>query len=256
MEKWQYEHGRIISSFLQDLNQQTDAFILKGGTSLKQCYGLDRFSEDIDLDGSKGKNIIDYVNSFCEKNGFSYRVGKDTETVKRCFINYGNEGRPLKVEVSYRKRSIDSEDINVINNIHVYNVDRIAQMKANAYAARDKIRDLYDLSFICKNYFDELTRQTINTISDAIENKGLEQFDYLVSTQKDPLIDTDKLASDFLEMNEKLGLLYDSEEKREIFPVKREGEEIKSETLTLKSESDTMLDLNKTSSKVKMPKRS
>jgi predicted nucleotidyltransferase component of viral defense system len=37
-------------SYLLLLNKRTDQFILKGGTALARCYGLDRFSEDIDLD--------------------------------------------------------------------------------------------------------------------------------------------------------------------------------------------------------------
>lgn len=213
MEKWQNKHEQIISLFLKDINKNQNTFILKGGTALRQCYKLDRFSEDIDLDVKNKTNLIETVNSFCQKHNFIYRIAKDTETVKRCFINYGNEHKPLKIEASYRNKTIDNEDITIVNNIQVYNINRIAQMKANAYATRDKIRDLYDLTFICNHYFESLSKQTINIIGDAVGNKGLEQFDYLLATQKDPLINSDKLAYDFLEMNEKLGLLYSKEEK-------------------------------------------
>lgn len=216
VENWQFRHGEVIGSFLKDLNKKTDAFILKGGTSLKLCYGLDRFSEDIDLDVRKRQDLIGFVDDFCKRNGYSYRVGKDTETVKRCFINYGDDGRPLKVEASYRRSFIADSDFTVVNGLCVYKIDRIAQMKANAYSSRDKIRDLYDVVFICNNYFDDLSGPTKNLISDAIENKGLEQFDYLISTQKDPLIDNNKLASDFLNVNEKFGLLYGDEERNKM----------------------------------------
>ena len=50
---WQTNHGNFIEAFLLFLNKQTDQFVLKGGTALSLCYGLDRFSEDIDLDGRK-----------------------------------------------------------------------------------------------------------------------------------------------------------------------------------------------------------
>ena len=46
-------HKKVIIDFLNYLNSQTDQFILKGGTALMLCYGLNRFSEDIDLDGFK-----------------------------------------------------------------------------------------------------------------------------------------------------------------------------------------------------------
>lgn len=209
-------HEFVISSFLKDLNMDSDAFILKGGTSLRLCYGLDRFSEDIDLDAPPGNDLVEFVDQFCKQHSYSYRIAKNTDTVKRCFINYGNEGRPLKIEASYRRKEISEDDCTFINGIHVYKIDRIAQMKSNAYAARDKIRDLYDVVFICKNYFDELSVPTKNLLSDAIANKGLEQFDYLIATQKDLLIDNDKLASDFLEVNNKLGLLYSGEEQESL----------------------------------------
>ena len=77
MEKFNQEkHGKVIDDFLKDLSTtQKDAFILKGGTALLKCYGLDRFSEDIDLDGTK-KNIKEFVDKFCKKYGYEYRIAK------------------------------------------------------------------------------------------------------------------------------------------------------------------------------------
>ena len=212
MKKWMFKHDEVIVLFLHKLNSISNDFILKGGTALKQCYALDRFSEYIDLDVKKNKDIIPFIDKFSKDFDYSYRIAKNTDTVKRCFINYGTNEHPLKIEVSYRYNIIKDKDINNFNGITVYNIDRIAQMKANAYSNRDKIRDLYDLTFICNNYFDKLSDSTINNISDAIICKGLEQFDYLTETQKDPLINEDKLATDFLKMYDKLGLLYDKKE--------------------------------------------
>lgn len=53
MKDWRPEHGKTIYSFLEYLNKRSDNFILKGGTALLTCYELDRFSEDIDLDGKR-----------------------------------------------------------------------------------------------------------------------------------------------------------------------------------------------------------
>ena len=41
---WQTNHGNFIEAFLLFLNKQTDQFVIKGGTALSLCYGLDRFS--------------------------------------------------------------------------------------------------------------------------------------------------------------------------------------------------------------------
>lgn len=208
MTGWQELHEKIMVSYLLLLNKETDQFILKGGTALAQCYGLDRFSEDIDLDGHK-QDIKEITRRFCQRFGFTMRVAKDTPTVKRCLIYYSDSSKPLKVEVSYRNQQISDEDWKVVKGLKVYSIDALARMKANAYNGRDKIRDLYDLTFICNNYFDEIFHGTKNSIRDVLSYKGIEQFDYLVATQDDPLIDKDKLADGFLRMHDKLGLLMD-----------------------------------------------
>ena len=214
---WQNKHYEVISEFLKSLNQKTDDFVLKGGTSLMMCYGLDRFSEDIDLDGKRNTKSIDkIVKDFCEERDFFCRVAKDTDTVKRFMINYGNESKPLKIEISFRQRNIPSNNIDTINGITVYNINVLCKMKASAYQARDKIRDLYDIAFICNNYWEQLSQDAIDTLRNAVEYKGIDQFDYIVRTQSDELIDTDKLTEDFLKMYDKLDLLYTEEEKEVI----------------------------------------
>jgi predicted nucleotidyltransferase component of viral defense system len=220
--KWQARHSEVISTFLKYLNGETDNFILKGGTGLMSCYGLDRFSEDIDLDG-KDKSIGKIVADFCEKEGFSYRVAKDTDTAKRYMINYGNIGKPLKVEISFRKKIISQDEITKINGIAVYTIDSLCAMKANAYVGRNKVRDLYDLTFICNRYWDTLPAALKAVVRNAVEHKGIEQFDYIIKEQQDDLIDKGKLAGDFLEMYDKLGLLFDENEQKiidETFPPK------------------------------------
>lgn len=204
---WRDKHYKIIADFLFYLNQKTDDFILKGGTSLLTCYHLDRFSEDIDLDANSKRSIQKIVEDFCEEYNYTYRVPKDTNTTKRFLIDYDNVGKTLKVEVSYRRNHIDENEIVDINGIKVYNINQICLMKANAYSGRDKIRDLYDICFICNNYWDDLSDDVKNFIRVAVEYKGLEQFEYIIKDQKDELIDNDKLVTDFLKMYEKLGLL-------------------------------------------------
>ena len=138
---WQTNHGNFIEAFLLFLNKQTDQFVLKGGTALSLCYGLDRFSEDIDLDGRK-QDIKEIVKRFCVNHGVNFRVAKDTETVKRCIIDYGNDVHPLKIEVSYRNKNLGleeaSKDWTQIHGIKVYGIDALARMKAMAYQGRDK----------------------------------------------------------------------------------------------------------------------
>ena len=208
-DTWREKHYKVISDFLSYLNKKTDDYILKGGTSLLACYNLDRFSEDIDLDGKSNRNIKKIVDEFCKISDYTYRIARDTDTVKRFMINYGSNERPLKIEVSYRRKNIKEDEITKINGINVYTINEICLMKASAYSGRDKIRDLYDICFICNNYWDELSEDVKSFIRVAVEYKGIEQFEYIIKDQKDELIDNEKLEEDFLKMYDKLGILAD-----------------------------------------------
>lgn len=208
-QQWQLLHKSIIVDFLQFLNSKTNRFILKDGTSLMMCYGLTRFSEDIDLDSTDSqffKYIDLFIQAFSSKyNGLTYRKGKDTDTVKRAFIHYGG-AKPLKIEVSYRRKAINSSECCIINGIVVYTIENIMMMKIGAFQGRDKIRDLYDIVFIYTSYKKCLSNQIIYSLRNAVEYKGLEQVDYLIRNQSDPLIDNNALVDGFLNMYFDLGL--------------------------------------------------
>ena len=105
---WQTNHGNFIEAFLLFLNKQTDQFVLKAG---QRCLFVmvRSFSEDIDLDGRK-QDIKEIVKRFCVNHGVNFRVAKDTATVKRCIIDYGNDVHPLKIEVSYRNKNLGLEE--------------------------------------------------------------------------------------------------------------------------------------------------
>lgn len=212
METWQMEHNDVIRHFLTELNNNSDRFILKGGTALKQCYGLDRFSEDIDLDAVSG-NMKGALEWFCNKNNYSFSIKKDTDLVKRYMLDYGSNTKKLKIEVSYRRKSISDTECTIINGIKVYGINALANMKAAAYAGRDKLRDLYDLSFICEKFFNDLSDATKLMIQSAVQYKGIEQCEFLLQTQKDPLIKPDVLIEKFLNMYEKLELRISKAEK-------------------------------------------
>lgn len=206
------KHGKVINKFLNYLNEQSNQFILKGGTALMTCYGLNRFSEDIDLDSTNKNQFFKIVDTFCKKNNCEYRIAKDTDTTKRANIHYKDCEKPLKVELSLRNKFIDESTICTRNGITVYNIDTLASLKTAAYAGRDKIRDLYDVVFICNNYWDELSTSTKMLMQATVGFKGLEQLDYVISTQHDDLIDNDKLANDFLDVYDKLGLINEAKE--------------------------------------------
>lgn len=151
---WQQDHKDVIHQFLKQMNTVSSSFILKGGTALMECYGLDRFS---------------------------------------------------KVEISYRNMLISSDSYIEINGIQVYTMNRLAQLKAAAYLSRDRIRDLYDLCYICNQYLSYLKESTINQVKDAFSYKGFDNFDYITRNESDPFIDKEHLADSYLKAFDRLG---------------------------------------------------
>lgn len=207
-------HRKAIDDILRSVNSSPDnPFILKGGTALMVCYGLDRFSEDIDLDSQRAKvpaaRFFKAIDQACQSNGYSWREGKNTPTVQRAFVDYGDSPRPLKIEVSHRRREIENDKITVIGGIRTYTISEMCKLKCAAYMSRDKIRDLFDVSFIADRYYDQLTPDAKDMLAMALEYKDLDQFDYLVRTQADPLIDSSHLEDRFLRTLDKAGLLRD-----------------------------------------------
>lgn len=200
MIDWWIKHGEVIKSFLTYLNSKTDYFILKGDTALLLCYALDRFSEDIDLDGMSSKiiSINSYVKEFCTLQGYSYIVKKDTNTVKRCTIDYGGS-KKLKVEVSYRNNNIPVDNNLILYGIRVYNIDKIARLKAYACCGRSKLRDVYDISFIINKYLGYLDVRTIEDVKNVFnETLTFEYIDYIVKNQTDELISSDKIYTEYM----------------------------------------------------------
>lgn len=202
---WRVLHRQVMTQFLNYLNNCSNNYVLKGGTALMLCYNLTRFSEDIDLDVTiNDTKIQDIVGVFCKLHNIEFRVAKDTATVKRFMLHYGGD-KPLKVKVSYRNKALIA-DITQVNTILVYNINRLAELKAQAYLGRDKLRDLFDITFITLGYFNILSQSTQKLICDVVTIKGIEQVEYLTTTQHDDLIDVNILENQFSMMWKLLGL--------------------------------------------------
>lgn len=223
---WRERHKQTIEEFLDFLNQRTDVYVLKGGTALMECYGLDRFSEDIDLDGSNKEKVFKIMDQFCKEFNYDFRVAKDTPMVTRFMVDYKGKTqkgpKPLKIEISHRRDNIPEREITKRNGITTYKLNNLALMKANAYSARDKIRDLYDVSYIVNNYSSELNPLVLDGLRSALEQKGIEHIEYVVKTQNDDLIDKEKLIESSLEAFDKLGLLFVPAEKEISIPFQRD----------------------------------
>lgn len=205
---------QMLKTFLEETRRHGSNLVLKGGNALVLCYEENRVSEDLDFDAVDGCQSKDeffrMADGIAQRNGWSYRVGKDTPTVTRILVTDAEDPyHPLKVEVSHRQRHIDEGRTRMVRGIKTYSIDELARMKVRAYSARDRVRDLQDLCYIVLRFGQDLPQTTLDDIAGALADKGLEQYDYLRQADSNALSDDAwaDLEEAFLDTFDKLGLL-------------------------------------------------
>jgi predicted nucleotidyltransferase component of viral defense system len=212
-----FNNDLVINSFLDFLKIKKHDLILKGGAALKYCYNSTRLTKDLDFDGINNDNIS-LIEEFCNNNNYDLFFKKNTEITQRCSILYNQNIEPLKIEISYRDKNIDTNNITMINGIKVYVIAKLFASKLPAFQNRDKLRDLFDICFIYKNYKESLSICQIELLKESLTTKNFAYFDYIIETQKNEPenkhINIDELANDYLDMYNDLGLLHDTDEKQ------------------------------------------
>lgn len=203
-----YKINRSVSS---------DNYVLKGGTGLLLCHGLNRFSEDIDLDGIRKVKLDGLIQEACNDldKYCLLKVTKDTDTVLRYMVDYGsvrNQKYPLKVEISFREKPLllkKFRKIETINGMKVYSLKDLVVMKQMAFINRDKIRDFYDLYWFLKNRPDVFTDNAAKQILEALYYKGVEEITELLKDEanEDHIlhhVDPEMIMIDFMQCLEKV----------------------------------------------------
>jgi len=157
------DHWLFMTNIVKSLADTP--YVLKGGTALMFGYELDRFSEDLDFDSTKKLNLETKINESLPL-GFEVidiKKPKDTDTVQRYKVHYKtpNGDRRLKIETSYRKKDIDTNDYSLIKDMQIYNIDFLLDNKISAShdgaKPRTTARDLYDIDFIVNNFKSVIT---------------------------------------------------------------------------------------------------
>jgi len=187
MKNWKEDRLKIIKEILPALG---DNFYLKGGTALLFYYGLDRFSEDIDLDSTSTNMDITGKLKRLNHKDWNLSIKKNTETVFRVMVNYGatnqNGDYPLKIEISSRNKNLLREKFFKCENfdgVNVYSLDEILKMKIRAFDQRDKIRDFYDLAFYLKKNPEKFTEDMLYSFKEKMDYKDLDTLAILLNEE-------------------------------------------------------------------------
>jgi len=166
--------------------------LLKGGTALLFCYGLPRYSTDLDYDGyNYNVDIINNIKSIFKTNNLELdkiNIKKDTDTVKRFMIHYKEaENNPIKLEISFRNiDDIDRIKNNFvqINGINTYNIKYLTSSKIDAFLDRTAARDIFDASYLLQNYPDSFNKEIIVKCKNKLSSIGLNQMENIIKNDE------------------------------------------------------------------------
>jgi len=146
-------HKDFMKHILQEINRRELPTYLKGGTALLLCHGLNRFSEDIDLNSEKKFNLESIIKQSAKKSNITIKAiktAKDSDTTHRYKVIY-NENKTLKIETSFRNKIKESQ-VDIYNGIRAYKIEAMIDMKLSAINGRNKARDFHDIIFLADRY--------------------------------------------------------------------------------------------------------
>lgn len=139
--------------------------VFKGGTALAKCYGLDRFSEDLDFTSEKDfdfKSIEEGLKRFkleftVEKSFFERSKSYIIRINGPLFNGNKNSTCKLILDFSLREKTIIKPIIKTIGrfleeipsfDVYVMSQEEIFAEKIRTILTRNKARDVYDLYFL------------------------------------------------------------------------------------------------------------
>lgn len=208
------KHLSLMLDVLQGLSGQ--GLIFKGGSSLMFCHGCDRYSEDLDFDSKKSrnlKNVFEKSLSSYKADGYSISIEntKNTTTSNRYMIRLVDskgESSSLKVDISLReKEDIPTEEI---NGILTYSKSEIFRQKVRAVSGsenttgRTKVRDIYDVNYLLSDESLDFDETLLRRLKDDLVSPDDLCDRYELAWSEDPITADFDLEIASLEIFEKL----------------------------------------------------
>lgn len=199
--------------------------VFKGGTALKKCYGLGRFSEDIDftclksIDAKKldsgfklfGVEYEKVTEEYSDGLKITYRINGPLYTgIRQSLCKF-------IVDMSFREKVILQPAVKTIGrflreipsfDVYVMREEEILAEKIRAVLTRKKARDIYDLAFLVDKgvRFDEnLVKEKLQYYNEKWDkDKFLERLDINEASWKTELKPLIEKIPDIREIKKKI----------------------------------------------------
>lgn len=205
-------HEKIIRGFCEEINGNGKPLVLKGGTAIRPCYGLDRFSEDIELDCGINIHLESFLNdavrqiakTLPELQGALVQAKKNSSSINRYILRYGtSQARLINIEVSHRSAT-DTKNALVVNGLLVYTIDELIRQKLSALSHCTTARDLHDVVFLAVNYFDQYDDRGRQCLQAINQNQGEFLRRFSEAYVNDSILTPRDLMNDLIALQTKL----------------------------------------------------
>lgn len=167
-------------------------------------------------------DLTDIIKESAQSAGLTItelNVNKDTRATKRYMLHYeGAENLPLKIEVSLRDTAqFDEQDVKVVDGIRVYSVERLAELKTEAFIHRIKARDIFDVAFLLDRYPDAVGTETLKKITNRVQEMGI---DFLSLTmQQDRILQHYDTEAIILSLDDSISKLQQQNDEEQAYTV-------------------------------------
>ena len=140
-------------------NHLLSPLVFGGGTMLRLCYELNRYSADLDFWFIKERDVEEYFNKIIQTLGRDYEI---TDSRLKFYtllfeIRANNYPKKLKIEIRKEIKECDFQDtiafskystIQVI--LRAFTLEQIMKNKIDAFLDRGEIRDCFDIEFLLR----------------------------------------------------------------------------------------------------------
>lgn len=152
---------RFELEVLDKLNSRRllDSLVLGGGTMLRLCFGLDRFSVDLDFWVTKELNKNKLFKDLKEYLSQNYVIKDCANKFYTLLFEIKSKDYPrsLKIEIRKETKKIKTEQTiayskysNLQILLRVVSLKDMMREKINAFLDRGEIRDIFDIEFLFK----------------------------------------------------------------------------------------------------------
>ncbi|MGB9716229.1 MAG: nucleotidyl transferase AbiEii/AbiGii toxin family protein [Thermodesulfovibrionales bacterium] len=157
-----------------------DSLIFTGGTMLRLCYGLNRFSVDLDFWLYKEVDTGDYFKGLKKYLSLYYDVKDAKNKFHTMIFEIRSKGYPRSLKIEIRKKSgrfktemtiAYSRYSNTQVLVRTLSLEETMRSKIEAFLSRREIRDAFDMEFLVKKGIEiKASKEEVKAIIDAISS--------------------------------------------------------------------------------------